>query len=86
MINDVDANEVGDSGTSDAEGDGYKCVVSFKDTMKEVELERSCFDVNEIGSGVEVDNNDAFMCEVTNDRIVQVVWSTAGLVTTICSQ
>jgi hypothetical protein len=36
MLNDVDANEVGDGGTSDAEDDGYKCIVSFKDGMKEV--------------------------------------------------
>jgi hypothetical protein len=28
--------------------------------MKEVELERLCFDANAIESGVEVDNNDAF--------------------------
>jgi hypothetical protein len=27
MLDDVDANEVGDGGTSDAEGDGYECVV-----------------------------------------------------------
>ncbi len=31
MLNDDNANEVGDSGTSDAEGEGYECVVSFKD-------------------------------------------------------
>ncbi len=64
MLDDNDANEVGDGGTSDAEGEGYKCVISFKDGMKEVELERLCFDANEIESGVEVDDNDAFMCEV----------------------
>jgi hypothetical protein len=57
MLNDDDANEVGDGGTSDAEGEGYKCVVSFKDGMKEVELEWLCFDAN-------VDDNDAFVCEV----------------------
>jgi hypothetical protein len=38
MLNDNDANEIGDGGTSDAEGNGYECVVSFKDGMKEVEL------------------------------------------------
>ncbi len=36
MLNDDDANEIGDGGTSDAEGDRYKCVVSFKDAMNEV--------------------------------------------------
>ncbi len=41
MLDDLDANETGDGGTSDAEGDGYKCCVhSFKNGMKEVELER----------------------------------------------
>jgi hypothetical protein len=48
MLNDNDANEIGDGGTSDAEGDGYKCVVSFKDGMEEVELERFCYDANEL--------------------------------------
>jgi hypothetical protein len=64
MLNDDDANEVGDGGTSGAEGEGYECVLSFKDGMKEVKLERLCFDANEIESGVEVDDNDAFVCEV----------------------
>ncbi len=67
MLDDNDANEVGDGGTSDAEGEGYKCVVSFKDGMKEVELEGLCFDANEIESGVEVDDNDAFVCEVKDN-------------------
>ncbi len=43
MLDDVDANEIGDGGTSDADCDGYKCVVSFKNGMKEVELEHLCF-------------------------------------------
>ncbi len=64
MLNDNDANEIGDGCTSDAEGEGYKCVVSFKDGMKEVELKRLCCDANEIETGVEVDDNDGFMCEV----------------------
>jgi hypothetical protein len=67
MLNDDDNNEVGDGDTSDAEGEGYKCVVSFKDGMKEVGLEQLCFDANEIESGVEVDNNDAFVCEVKDN-------------------
>ncbi len=44
MLDEYDANEIGDGGTSDAEGDGYECVVSFKDGMKEVELECLCCD------------------------------------------
>ncbi len=69
MLNDDDANEVGDGGTSDAEGEGCECVVSFKDGMKEVELERLCFDANEIESGVEVDDNDALACEVKDNTL-----------------
>jgi hypothetical protein len=69
MLGDNDANEIGDGGTSDAEGEGYKCVVSFKDGMKEVELEHLCCDANEIESGVEVDDNDAFVCEVTDENV-----------------
>ncbi len=34
-----------------------------------MELERLCFDVKEIESGVEVDYNDAFVCEVTDDSV-----------------
>ncbi len=67
MLDDDDANEVGDGGTSDAEGEEYKCVVFFKDGIEEVELERLCFDANEIESGEEVDDNDAFVCEVKDN-------------------
>ncbi len=64
MLDDDDANEVGDGGTSDADGEGQECVISSKYEMKEVELQRLCFDANENESGVEVDDNDAFVCEV----------------------
>ncbi len=37
VLNENDANEVGDGGTSDAEGDGYECVVFFQDGLKEVD-------------------------------------------------
>jgi hypothetical protein len=74
MLNDNDANEVGDGGTSDAEGEGYECVVSFKDGMKEVELNRLCCDANEIESGVEVDDNDAFVCEVTDESVQSMLY------------
>ncbi len=68
-LNDVDANEVGDGGTSDAEGDGYKCVIFFKDGMREGEPEHLCFDANKIESGVEVDNYDAFVCKVMDNNL-----------------
>jgi hypothetical protein len=69
MLNDVYANEIGDGRTSDAEGDGYKCVHSFKDGMKEMELEHLCFNANKIESGVDVDDNDAFVCEVMDASV-----------------
>jgi hypothetical protein len=52
MLDDSGAYEIGDGGTSDAEGDGYECVVSFRGGMKEVELEGLCYDANEIENGV----------------------------------
>jgi hypothetical protein len=42
MLDDNDANDTGDGGTSYAEGEGYNCDVSFKDGMKEVELKCLC--------------------------------------------
>ncbi len=69
MLNDNDANEIGDGGTSDAEGDRYECVISFKGGMKEVEPKRLCCDANEIENGVEVDDNDGFMCEVKDESV-----------------
>ncbi len=64
-LDENDANEVGDGGTSDAEqGDGYECVICFQDGMKEVDSKHLCFDAHEIESGVEVDDLDSIMCEV----------------------
>jgi hypothetical protein len=74
MLNDNDANEIGDDGTSDAEGKGYKCVISFKEGMKEVELERLCCDANEIESGAELDDNDAFWCEVMDESAQSMLY------------
>ncbi len=74
MLNDNDANEIGDGGTSDAEGDRYKCVISFKDGMKEVELKRLYYDTNEIESGVEVNDNDAFVCEVMDKSVQSMLY------------
>jgi hypothetical protein len=74
MLDDNDANEISDGGTSDAEGEGYKCVVSLKDGMKEVELERLCCDANEIKSGVEVDDNDEFMWEVKDESVQSMLY------------
>ncbi len=63
-LDENDTNEVGDDGTSDAEGNGYECVVCFQDGMKEVDSERLCFDAHEIESDVEVDDLDLIVCEV----------------------
>ena len=35
--------------------------------MKEVDSKRLCFDAHEIESGVEVDDNDAFVCKVKDN-------------------
>ncbi len=53
-----------DGGTSDAEGNGDKCVICFQDGMKEVDSKCLCFDAHEIESGVEVDDLDSILCEV----------------------
>jgi hypothetical protein len=75
MLDDNDANENDDCGTSsDAKGEGYKCVVSFKDGMKEVELECLCCDANEIESGVDVDDNDGFVCEVMDEGVQSMLY------------
>jgi hypothetical protein len=71
-----DENEVGDGGDSDGEGDGYECVTSFRVGMKEVERERLEYDAQEIEHDLEVDDDDACVCDKTN------VWGTQGLVTT----
>jgi hypothetical protein len=42
--------------------------------MKEMELEHLCCDTNEIESAVEVDDNDAFMCEVTDESIQSMLY------------
>jgi len=67
LLQDQDENEVGDGGDSDGEGDGYECVTSFRLGMKEVERERLEYDAQEIEHDVEVDDDDACVCEETND-------------------
>ncbi len=42
--------------------------------MKEVELEHLCCEVNEIESGVEVDDNDGFMCEVKDESVQSMLY------------
>ncbi len=78
MLDDNDASEIGDGGTSDAEGGGYECVVSFKDGMKKVELRRLCCDTNEIESGVEVDDNDGFVCEVKDESVQSMLYGASS--------
>jgi hypothetical protein len=42
--------------------------------MKEVELEHLCCDANEIESGVEVDDNDGFVCEVKDESVQSMLY------------
>ncbi len=48
MIDDVDTNDIGDGGLSDAEGNKYNCVLSFKDGMKEVKRECLYYNAGEL--------------------------------------
>ena len=48
LLQDEDEKEVGDGGDSDGEGDGYECVTSFREGMKEVERERLEHDAQEL--------------------------------------
>jgi hypothetical protein len=67
LLQDEDENEVGDGGDSDGEGDGYECVTSFREGMKEVEREHLEHDAQEIEHDVEVDDDDACVCDKTNN-------------------
>ncbi len=52
--------------------------------MKEVELKRLCFDANEIESGVEVDNNDAFVCVCACPLVMRGLAVNHALTSTSC--
>jgi len=67
LLQDEDENEVGDGGDSDGDGDGYECVTSFREGMKEVEREHLEHDAQEIEHDIEVDDDDAVVCDKTNN-------------------
>jgi hypothetical protein len=67
ILNESDTDEVGDGGSSDAEGDDYECVLSFQDGMKEMECEHLCNDADEIENDVEVDDDNAFVCDASTN-------------------
>jgi hypothetical protein len=67
-------NEVGNGGSSDAEGDGYEYVLTFQDGMKEVERERLCNYADEIENIIEVDNDVAFMSDASNNIAQSVLF------------
>jgi len=71
LLQDEDENEVGDGGDSDGEGDGYECVTSFREGMKEVEREHLDHDAQEIEHDVEVDDDDAAVCNNNKTNDVQ---------------
>ncbi len=58
-----DINDIDDGGTSDGKGEGYDCVHSFQDRMKEVERERLDHDTYEIEQCVEANDDDAIICD-----------------------
>ncbi len=78
VLDENDANEVGDGGTSDGEGNGYKCVFCFQDGMKEVDSECLCFDAHEIESGVEVDDLDSIVCKVKDHTSKSRLYGAVG--------
>jgi hypothetical protein len=51
---------------SDGKGEGYDCVHSFCDGIKEVERERLDHDTDEIEHCVEANDDDAFVCDESN--------------------
>jgi hypothetical protein len=61
-----DINNIGDGGTSNGKGEGYYCVHSFRDEMKEVEREHLNHDTDEIEHCVEADDDDAIACDEPN--------------------
>ena len=61
-----DINNIGDGGTSNGKGEGYDCVHSFQDGMKEVEREHLDDDTDEIEHCVEANNDNAFICDEPN--------------------
>ncbi len=61
-----DINNIGDGGTIDGEGEGYFCVHSFQDGMKEVEREHLDHDTDEIEHCVEANDDDAIVCGEPN--------------------
>ena len=61
-----DINDIGDGGTSNGKGEGYDCVHSFQDGMKEVEREHLDHDTDEIEHCVEANDDDAIICDEPN--------------------
>jgi hypothetical protein len=61
-----DINDIGDGGTSNGKGEGYDCVHSFQDGMKEVERERLDHDTDEIENCVQADDDDTIVCDEPN--------------------
>ncbi len=61
-----DINNIGDGGSSDGEGEGYDCVDSFQDGMKEVEREHLDHDTDEIEHCVEANDDDVIICDEPN--------------------
>jgi hypothetical protein len=61
-----DINNIGDGGTSNGKGEGYDCVHSFQNGMKEVEREHLDHDADEIEHCVEANDDDAIICDEPN--------------------
>ena len=56
-------HKIGNGGSSDGEGNGYECVVSFLEGMKEKEIEQLHHNADEIEHYVEANDDNAILCD-----------------------
>ena len=73
-----DDEEFGDGGSSDGEGDGYECMSSFLEGMKEVEIECLHHDFDEIEHGVEAHDDDAIVCDEKAKNVSGLIGAPIG--------
>jgi hypothetical protein len=73
-----DEQEVGDGGSSEGEGDGYKSVSSFLEGMEEVEIECLHHDFDEIEHCVEVHDDNAILCDQIAESVSGLIGAPSG--------
>ena len=73
-----DEQEVSDGGLSDGEGNGYECVSSFLEGMKEVEIECLHHDFDEIEHCVEAHDDDDILCDEIAENVSGLIGAPSG--------